>query len=85
MTTISVSKRGVLCRKKNYNYRFQTEPPLKPPDHGVISVDKDSPSDISLTLHLEANAESFNKTDTVKGKEAIDLINNLQKEGKDKI
>lgn len=47
----------------------------------MVSVDKDSPKEIYLTLHLEENAESYNKSNTVKGKAALDLINDIQKEG----
>lgn len=56
-----------------------------PPSHGLLTVDKESPKEISLTLHLDENADSFNKSETVKGKKAIDLMNNFQKEGTDQI
>lgn len=49
----------------------------------MLAIDKESPNDISLTLHLDTNAEAFNKTDTVKGQKALNLINDIQKEGKD--
>lgn len=56
-------------------------PTLKPPELGIVSIDKESPNELHLTLHLDENAEAFNKSKTVDGKDALDLINDIQKQG----
>lgn len=47
--------------------------------HGIIIVDKEIPQDIKLTLHLEENANIFNKSASMEGKEALQFINEVEK------
>lgn len=47
--------------------------------HGVIVVDKEIPQDVKLTLHLEENADIFNKSASMEGKKALEFINEVEK------